>query len=121
MTLILRAAQLNLELPQGSTFDETITVTDKNGAVIDLTGYSARMKIRTPQYTSSPEVNWTSAGGEMIMGDDAGTITFDVSAATTAALDFKTARYDLEIESGSGKVTRILEGYITLSREVTYS
>ena len=120
MTLIVKAAQLNMELQQGATFNYTLTITDKDGVVIDLTGYSARMKIRTPQYTSTPEVNWTSAGGHLVMGDDAGTITFAVSAATTAALNFKTARYDLEIEDGSGVVTRALEGYITLSQEVTY-
>lgn len=120
MTLIVRAAQLNLELQQGSTFNYTLTVTDLDGTVIDLTGYSARMKIRTPQYTSTPIDDWTSAGGELVMGDDAGTITFNVSAATTAALNFKTARYDLEIEDGSGVVTRLIEGYIMLSKEVTY-
>ena len=41
-----------------------------------------------------------------------------ISAATSSAFTFTEARYDLEMVSGS-VVTRLLEGKIKLSKEVT--
>ena len=47
-----------------------------------------------------------------------GTIGLYISAASSSALNFDSALYDIEIESGS-LVTRLLQGTIKLSREVT--
>jgi hypothetical protein len=47
-----------------------------------------------------------------------GSIGVFISAATSSLLTFDTALYDLEITSGS-IVTRILEGQVKLSKEVT--
>ena len=41
------------------------------------------------------------------------------SATQSAALDFNSAVYDLEIVSPAGVVTRLVQGTVTLSREVT--
>jgi len=45
-------------------------------------------------------------------------IELSMSATATAALDFDTGVYDLELVSGT-EVTRLLEGIVTLSREVS--
>jgi hypothetical protein len=47
-----------------------------------------------------------------------GSIGIYISAAKTATLNFDEAYYDLEIYSGS-EATRLLEGIVTLDREVT--
>ncbi len=47
-----------------------------------------------------------------------GSIGIYISAATSSAFTFDTARYDLEIYTGSN-VTRLLEGQVKLSKEVT--
>jgi len=47
-----------------------------------------------------------------------GSIGVFISAATSSAFTFTEARYDLEMVSGS-VVTRLLEGKIKLSKEVT--
>jgi len=47
-----------------------------------------------------------------------GSIGIFISAPSASAFTFNTARYDLEITSGS-VVTRILEGQVSLSQEVT--
>jgi len=51
-----------------------------------------------------------------------GSIGVYISAASSSALTFTEASYDLEIVSGSGNcavVTRLVEGKVTLSKEVT--
>jgi hypothetical protein len=51
-----------------------------------------------------------------------GTIGIYISAISSSLLDFDLASYDLEISSGSGNcytVTRLLEGKVKLSREIT--
>ena len=45
-------------------------------------------------------------------------IELSMTATATAALDFDTGVYDLELVSGT-EVTRLLEGIVTLSREVS--
>jgi len=45
-------------------------------------------------------------------------IKLSMTATATAALDFETAVYDLELVSGT-TVTRLLEGIVTLSREIS--
>jgi hypothetical protein len=51
-----------------------------------------------------------------------GSIGIYISAASSSLFSFSEAVYDLEIVSGSGagqSVTRILEGKVKLSKEVT--
>ncbi|MCC6475110.1 MAG: hypothetical protein IT514_15355, partial [Burkholderiales bacterium] len=88
---------------------------------VDLTGSTARMQIRP--YVESPDadilLSLTTANGGISLGGANGTISLLASAAATAALDFDTAVYDLEVIDGSGLVTRLLSGMVTLSKEVT--
>jgi hypothetical protein len=51
--------------------------------------------------------------------NSAGVITMNISAVTTAGLPIGTHVYDLEIESASGEVTRLLEGKFKVTGEVT--
>jgi hypothetical protein len=53
------------------------------------------------------------------LGGAAGTITLTISATDTAALTSGRGVYDLELVSGSGIVTRLLQGVATISRNVT--
>jgi hypothetical protein len=54
-----------------------------------------------------------------IVVDATGTVTLALTAAQSAALDFDRAYYDIEIVSPAGVVTRLVQGTVTLSREVT--
>jgi hypothetical protein len=68
-------------------------------------------------------LNFSGSGGRAASTPlSSGSIGVYISAATSSFLNFESAFYDLEIVSGSGNtatVTRILEGTVTLSREVT--
>ena len=59
------------------------------------------------------------ADGRITLGGVAGTVTLNLSATVTAAIPANQYAYDLELVSGSGQVTRLLEGFATVDAEVT--
>lgn len=114
----MTAGVYDITIEQGATFPFVVAVQDENGAPRPLTGYTAKMQVR-PTVDSSTKILDLSTGGSGIVIDEPnGTITITVTATATALLNFTTAVYDLEITSGA-TVERILEGNVTLSKEVT--
>lgn len=114
----MTAGIYNFIIEQGATWNPIITWKDNTGTAINLTGYSARLQIRDAINSISTIVSLTSASG-ITLGGSAGTIAPLLSATATAALDFDDAVYDLELVSGSGIVYRLLQGSVSLSKEVT--
>lgn len=131
----------DLDIYQGATFAFTYTYKDSAGAAIDLTGYTARMSVKHDLVDSDSVFLSTGGdadGGTITLGGDAGTIALAMTAAQTDAMD-ETGwflfllgsepmlpidrviefMYDLEIESSTGVVTRVLEGKVAFFRAVT--
>jgi hypothetical protein len=109
----------DLEIKQGATLSLTATWKDSAGAAINLTGYTARMQVRSAYDATSTILSLTSSSG-ITLGGAAGTIAITASATVTAALTAPWAGvWDLELVSGGGVVTRLLEGAATVSPEVT--
>lgn len=86
---------------------------------VNLTGYTARLQVRETLEAAGTILSLTTENGGISLGGAAGTIDLLVSAADTAALDFETAVYDLELVSAGGVVTRIMRGDVVLADEVT--
>lgn len=120
---LLTAAQVDdFTVEQGTTFRRKITwYTDEAQVTArDLTGYSARMQVRSTISDTSTILSLTSAaGGGITLGGTAGTIDIVMTDAQTAAFAFTTAVYDLELVTGGGDVIRLTKGTITLDKEVT--
>jgi hypothetical protein len=109
----------DLEIKQGATLSLTATWKDSSGTAVNLTGYTARLQVRATYDSSSTILSLTSAAG-ITLGGAAGTIAITASATTTAALTAPwSGVYDLELVSGGGEVTRLLEGTATVSPEVS--
>lgn len=87
-------------------------------APVDLVGYTARMTIRT-KLGGTELVQLTTENGGITIDDAAKTITLFVEAADTAAFDWKKGVYDLELVSPTGVVTKVLQGTITLTQEIS--
>lgn len=117
-----------------STAANTITVNDINslsfkeyvsGGVIeyntpvDLTGYTARMQIRSKIDDATVIQELTTSNGAIIINNTNKTITLNIIAEVTAAYIFSTAVYSLEMVSSGGQVTPFCNGTITLVKEVT--
>jgi hypothetical protein len=110
----------DLLIDQGATLNIVATWKDSSGTPINLTGYTARMSVRATFTSSSSVLDLNTSNGGITLGGSAGTITITASATTTAALTAPfSGVYDLELVSGGGVVTRLLEGTATVSPEVT--
>ena len=114
----MAATTYDLTIEQGATFSQLVTYKE-SGVAVNLTGYTARMQVRSTLESASTVVELTTANGRITLGGSAGTITLTVSATDTAALTAGRGVYDLELVSGSGIVTRLLQGVATISRNVT--
>ena len=127
----MAAGKYNFTIEQGTTVKLELAYKDASGSAIDLTGYSGRMQIR-PDYADNTKTSYiylssslaadgtglNFSGSNGTTSPASGTIGLFISAASSSALNFETAFYDIELESGS-IVTRLLQGTIKLSREVT--
>ena len=113
------AASYDLMIEQGATFSQTVTWKDSNNVPVDLTGYTARMQFRPSVNAPTVYFSATSTDGRIVLGGATGAITINISAVETTAFTFVSAVYDLELQSASGVVTRLLEGGVSVSREVT--
>lgn len=90
---------------------------------VDLTGYTARMKIKDKiggNVLASTDVLDAPKNVLVITIDNAAkTITLSIPATSTDDFAWKTGVYDLEMVSASGVVTAILSGKVTVTKEVT--
>lgn len=87
---------------------------------VDLTGYSARMQIKNKLTDTTNILSLTSdLNGGIVIDNATKTISVTMTAVQTTALTFKNAVYSLEMVSPGGVVTEILNGKLTLDKEVT--
>lgn len=119
----MAAGKKDLVIEQGAEFALTITY-KVSGAAVDLTDYSAYMQVRETKEAATAILDLNSDGGGIVLGGDAGTIAITVSGSAdstpnTYDLDFDVAVYDLKLVDGSGETLRLLEGSVTLNRQVT--
>jgi hypothetical protein len=112
------ADNYQISIDQGATYSLALTYKDSNGTAINLTGYTAAMQIRTSYESSSTVVSLTSSSGIVITAAT-GLLTINITSNQTAALTPGTYVYDLEITSGAGVVTRLIQGSVMVSAEVT--
>lgn len=115
----MAAATYNFQIEQGATLLKPVAWKDSTGAAVNLTGYTARMQVRQSASAEEVLLELSTENSKISLTPLTGTITLIFSAATTAAIDWKRGKYDLELISPDGTVTRLIEGEITVSREIT--
>jgi hypothetical protein len=109
----------NITADQGATFSRQLTWKDSTGAVVNLTGYTARMQLRSNvEATGSAVLSLTTENNRIVLGGTAGTIALGVAASAMEAVGAATYVYDLELVSGS-VVTRLVQGTFEIRAEVT--
>lgn len=106
------ATKVNLVVDQGSTFQTSITFNDEGGNTINFSTYSGAAQMRK-HYTSSNSVSF-SVG----LGSD-GVITLGLTANQTGNLVAGRYVYDLEVTDSSNQISRLIEGIITVTPNVT--
>jgi hypothetical protein len=108
------AAKANIVVDQATTFSTTLNLTDDAGNPIDLTNHQAQGQIRH-WYTSSAAINFTIS----IPQPNNGIIYLSLDANTTANMTYGRYVYDIVTITNSGTVTRVVEGILTVTPEVT--
>ena len=100
------ATVANYAVDQGTTFSSQVNV----GEGFDLTGYTARGKIRK-SYSASKYTEFTTSITAFSDITKSDTVTISLTATQTAALKAGRYVYDLEVIQGS-VITRIMQGQI---------
>ena len=107
------ATKINLIVDQGATFETTLNLTDDNDDAVDLTGYTGAGQIRK-HFTSSNATSFV-----VTLGGANGTLTIGLTANTTANLVAGRYVYDIEVTDNTGIVSRLFEGIVTVTPQVT--
>jgi hypothetical protein len=125
----MAAGKYSFIIEQGATTNFQINWNDESGSAVDLTGYHARMQIRPNIEASDVLLSLSSSlksdntginlsGSNFVTPLASGSIGVYISAASSSALNFGEAFYDIELIKGN-EVTRLLEGKVKLSKNVT--
>ena len=110
----MAAGTYNFIMDQGATFTRTLTVKE-NGSAMNLTGYSVASLMRSTHDSSTVVGTFACT----LSNASGGIITMSMTASVTGAIEEGIYVYDLEITSGAGIVTRLLQGEVTVNPEVT--
>ena len=107
------AARANIVIDQGADFQTTIDVVDLEDNVIDLTGYTGEAQIRK-HYSSTNAVSFT-----VEIDANNGLITLTLPATASANMSPGRYVYDLRVTNSDDEVSRITEGYVTVTPMVS--
>ena len=110
------AALSNIYIDQGSDFTTTISLTDSNGDILVLTGYSALAQIRKTYGSTTIAATFTT-----VLTADSGQLALSLTDTVTAAMGSGRYVYDVVLTDGSGDKTRVLEGQAILTPSVSRS
>ena len=104
----------NFTIDQGTTFSADIDVTDADGDILNLTGYTVAGQMRK-SYNSTTFTAFSAS----VSNATGGVVTIGLSATQTNALKAGRYVYDVEITASDATVTRIVEGQIEVTPGVT--
>lgn len=114
----MTAATYNLTIDQGSDFATLFTVTQTVNGVSgprDLRGYAARATMR-PTLESETSYDFDCI---VLSPGQLGKVKMSLPAARSSQIPSGMYHYDLEIFKGTSDVTRLMQGMVALTREVT--
>lgn len=116
-------AKLDMEIVQGATFLVNLEWQTATNTPIDLSGYSARMQIRSEHSSSNVLIELTTANGRIALNTPTtGGIQLKITAADAEAISWSSGVYDLELIHTVGAeqvVDNILYGNVTVRKNVT--
>ena len=104
----------NLYVDAGADYSNIITVTASNGQALDLTNYTVKSQMRK-SYQSSTAYAFTPSVYDALNGK----IRLQLTAAQSEAIPAGRWLYDVEITSQSGRKTRVVEGIVTVTPQIT--
>lgn len=113
------AAQYSFTIEQGTTTVRPLVWKSSDGTPVDLSGYTARMQVRRSVSAADVLLEASTSNDRIQLDPLAGRVTLVLQADVTAAINWTRGRYDIELVSPDGDVTRLVQGEITVSKEIT--
>ena len=114
------ATVVDLNIEQGATYRHVFVYKDADtDAVIPLVGYSGRFQFRSKHTSADVLYDGDTTGTELTIDGPNGKVTLNIPDEDSEAFEFTKAVYDIEVESASGDVIRLVEGLVHISPEVT--
>lgn len=114
----MSAGIYNFTLDQGSTWTLRIVYENPNSTPINLTGYTAEMQIRKKADSPTAVLTLSTGGNGIVITPLLGRLDLTATDEQTGAIEPGLYVYDLELDS-SGVRTRLIQGSVTVSAEVT--
>ncbi len=125
----MAAATINLIIEIGASYSHGFTwlepgpdpnnPADPAGSPIDLTGYTARMEIRSQITSDIVLLDLTTENNLLVITPLEGLTEIELTASDIGDITEFSGVYDLELESDTGYIKRLTEGTVTFSQEVT--
>lgn len=112
------AAEGDIIIEQGATFDVVLTWKDGRKDLIDLTGWTAKLQVRDYPGSGDVLLEMNTENGTVILGGTAGTIRLTLDMTATAALVFDDGKYQLELYPPEGQAERLLKGRFIVDKEI---
>lgn len=104
-----------LTVDQGTTFETSIDLVGDDGAAINIAGYVFQGQIRKSYYSSNVTANLTIT----TLSNTSGNVLVTIDAATTANIKPGRYLYDVKMTDTENIVTRIVEGVLTVTPQVS--
>lgn len=109
-------ATLDISVPKGATFSKSIQIKDDNDVPIPIaSGDEFRGMIRKHPNSTEIEAEFTFTTTDATNG----IVLWNLSATQTSAMASGNLVYDVEYQKSDGTVTRILEGIVESTQEIT--
>jgi len=104
---------INISIPQGSDFSETFVSTENDGSTSNLAGFQGAAKMKKhPGATASTSFSVSIVGAT-------GEVSIAMTSGVTVGLEPGRYYYDVKLTSGSGAVSRLVEGMAFVTAGIT--
>lgn len=111
---------VQLIIQKGATYKKSMVYKNEDYTLVDLTGFTAEMQIRTGYGVEPIVAILSTSNGGIVLGGVLGTIDLLISKEDTKLLDVAVKNiYDLELLSPSNEVIRLIEGTVMITDNVT--
>jgi hypothetical protein len=104
-----------ITIDQGATFETTIDLIADDGASINVAGYSFQGQIRKSYYSGSAAADFII----QTVNAETGNVKIHLSPETTSTIQPGRYVYDVKMTDTANVVTRIVEGIVTVTPQVT--
>ena len=116
----MAAGIYNTVIDQGADWFINFVYENPNGTPVNITNYTAALQVRTSALAKTAVLTLTTQNGGLTIIGAQGKIAAHATAAQTSAITNGKYAYDLEItEPTQGIVTRLIQGTIQVSAQVT--